>query len=56
MTPEEREEVAELCKKYPYIHRRIIEAQYLNDRRIKRIEEKRAQELEDKNRDNKIGN
>ncbi len=50
MTPEERKEVAELCKKHPYTHRRIIEAQYLNDRREKRIEKQRAlQELEDGN-------
>ncbi len=46
MTPEERAEVVELCKKYPHIHRRIIEAQYLNDRRIERIKKKRAQEQE----------
>ncbi len=49
MTPEERAEVEELCKQYPHTHRRIIEAQYLNDRREQRIKEKRAQEQENGN-------
>ena len=46
MTPEERAEVRALCEKYPHIHRKIIEAQLLNDRRKKRIAQKQQQQDE----------